>query len=101
MNAVSNLSRGHLQSSSFHRRDRSPRVGANGAADGPFADAIAAIPPWYYWLTAAGTVVGVYHGYKRNNSVGWAIGWGLLGGIFPYFVIPIAFAQGIDKKKGS
>lgn len=57
------------------------------------------IPDWYYALSVAGTVVGAYHGWKRDESVGWAIGWALLGGMFPYIVIPVAFAQGIDAKK--
>lgn len=46
----------------------------------------------------AGTAIGAYHGYKRNDSVGWAIGWALLGGLFPVIVIPVAFAQGIGKR---
>jgi len=46
----------------------------------------------------AGTALGAYHGYKRNNSVGWAIGWALLGGLAPVIVIPLAFAQGIGKR---
>jgi len=49
-------------------------------------------------LSTAGTVLGAYHGYKRNDSVGWAIGWGLLGGMFPIFVVPIAVAQGYGKR---
>ena len=60
------------------------------------------------WLTAAwrvaslsGTAIGAYHGYKRNQgSVGWAIGWALLGGLFPVITVPIAFAQGIGDPKG-
>jgi len=47
----------------------------------------------------AGSAVGAYHGYKRNNSIGWAIGWAVLGGLFPVIVIPVAFAQGIGKRK--
>jgi hypothetical protein len=47
----------------------------------------------------AGTAIGAYHGYKRNDSVGWAIGWALLGGLFPIVVIPVAFAQGIGDRK--
>ena len=56
----------------------------------------------YLWSAAsiAGTAVGAYHGYKRNNSIGWAIGWALLGGIFPIIVIPLAYAQGMGKRKG-
>lgn len=48
----------------------------------------------------AGAALGAYHGYKRNDSVGWAIGWSLLGSLFPVIVIPVAYAQGIGKRKG-
>lgn len=49
-------------------------------------------------LSLAGGGVGAYHGYKRNRgSVGWAIGWSLLGAWFPVIVIPVAFAQGLGK----
>ena len=57
------------------------------------------VPEWYGLLTTAGVAVGAYHGYKRNNSVGWAIGWALLGGAFPFITIPVALAQGIGKRK--
>jgi hypothetical protein len=62
-------------------------------------------PEWlkYTWRAASigGTAIGAYHGYKRNNgSIGWAIGWALLGGIFPIITVPIAFAQGIGDPKG-
>jgi hypothetical protein len=54
------------------------------------------------WTAAsiAGTAGGAYHGYKRNKSIGWAIGWGLLGGLFPIIVLPLAAAQGFGKPKG-
>jgi hypothetical protein len=53
-----------------------------------------------WWiLSAAGTALGAYHGYKRNNSVGWAIGWSILGGLFPVITIPVSFAQGFAKPK--
>lgn len=52
----------------------------------------------YSLAGVAGTAIGAYHGYKRNDSVGWGVVWGLLGGLFPIIVIPVAFAQGIDKK---
>lgn len=42
---------------------------------------------------------GIYHGYKRNDSVGWALGWGLMAGMFPIITIPIAIAQGFGKPK--
>jgi len=53
----------------------------------------------YAIASVAGTGIGAYHGYKRNDSVGWAIVWALLGGLFPVVVIPVAYAQGIGKQK--
>ena len=40
-----------------------------------------------------------YHGYKRNNSIGWAIGWGLLGGLAPVITPAVALAQGYGDPK--
>lgn len=50
-------------------------------------------------LSIAGAATGAYHGYKRNDSAGWAFGWFLLGGLFPYFTIPVSIAQGFGKPK--
>ena len=47
----------------------------------------------------AGMSLAAYHGYKRNNSFGWAVGWAFLGGLAPVIVIPVAFAQGFGKRK--
>jgi len=47
----------------------------------------------------AGAAAATYHGYKRNQSVGWAVGWGVLGGFFPIITNVIAVAQGFGKKK--
>lgn len=58
------------------------------------------VPSWYYWLSTAGMAAGAYHGYKRNDSVGWAIGWGLLGAMFPFITIPVSLAQGFGKRAG-
>jgi hypothetical protein len=42
-----------------------------------------------------------YHGYKRTNSLGWALAWGLLGTIVWPITVPVAFAQGFaERKKG-
>ena len=42
-----------------------------------------------------GAMMAGYHGSKRNGgSVGWTIGWGLLGGLFPLVTNGIALAQG-------
>ena len=68
--------------------------------------AIEGEPHQYFYETSfwrlfslAGAGLGAYHGYKRNDSVGWAIGWAFLGALFPIVVIPVAFAQGIGKPK--
>ncbi len=53
----------------------------------------------YALAGVAGTAIGAYHGYKRNDSVGWAVAWALLGGLAPIVVIPVAYAQGIGKRK--
>lgn len=47
----------------------------------------------------AGAAIGAYHGYKRNDSVGWAVAWSFLGSLFPVIVIPVAYAQGIGERK--
>jgi hypothetical protein len=55
----------------------------------------------YTGLAVASSAACAYHGYKRNNgSVGWAIGWWLLGGLLPVVAPVIAVAQGYAKPKG-
>lgn len=51
----------------------------------------------FYVLDLASMVASTYHGYKRNNSVGWAIWWGFMGSIFPVITPVIAIAQGFAK----
>ena len=55
----------------------------------------------YFWMVAGIASVGAsaYHGYKRNNSVGWAIVWGLLGGLAPVITPAVAVAQGFGERK--
>jgi hypothetical protein len=54
----------------------------------------------YSLLSLTGAVLGAYHGYKRNDdSLGWAIGWGLLGGAFPVITLPVSYAQGFGEVK--
>jgi hypothetical protein len=55
--------------------------------------------PAYRAVSMASGVVGTYHGYKRNDSVFWALAWGVFGSFFPLAAMPIAVAQGIGKKK--
>ncbi|KKN61344.1 hypothetical protein LCGC14_0522760 [marine sediment metagenome] len=57
----------------------------------------------YAWawgiLSTASGAVSAYHGYKRNNSVGWALVWFALGSFFPVITPVIAVAQGYGKRK--
>lgn len=50
-------------------------------------------------LGTASMAAGAYHGYKRNQSIGWAIWWGFWGGVMPVFVPIVAVAQGFGKPK--
>ena len=50
-------------------------------------------------LAAASFGASVYHGYRRNNSLGWGLWWGLMGGLFPVVTPAIALAQGFGKRK--
>lgn len=48
----------------------------------------------------AGMIAGAYHGYKRNGgSIGWGIGWAILGSMFWPIAIPIMFIQGFGDRK--
>ena len=53
----------------------------------------------YAAVSLVATGLGAYHGYKRNNSVGWAIWWGFASGVAPFFALPIAYAQGFAKRR--
>lgn len=72
--------------------DLAPPVGLYGASG-------YTLPPVWWLLSTASMAASAYHGYKRNDSVGWAVGWGLLGGIFPIITPTIAVAQGFGKPK--
>lgn len=50
-------------------------------------------------VVLASAAASAYHGYKRNDSVGSAVGWFFLGGIFPIITPAIALAQGFGKPK--
>ena len=49
-------------------------------------------------LQVASIGASAYHGYKRNNSVGWAVWWGLMGGLFPIITPAVGVAQGFGKR---
>lgn len=55
------------------------------------------------WAVASvvSSAAGAFHGYRRNQSVGWALVWAVLGGMFPVVVPAIALAQGFGKPKAA
>lgn len=52
-------------------------------------------------LTLAAAGAGAYHGFRRNQSVGWAVGWFAMGLIFPIFTSALALGEGFGKRKGA
>lgn len=56
----------------------------------------------YSTILFASASASAYHGYKRNRgSTGAAVGWGLLGLIFPIITPAVALAQGFGDPKVS
>lgn len=58
-------------------------------------------PSRYWWIYSLVGItcglLGAYHGFKRNDSVGWAFAWYLFGAWFPAIALPVAIAQGFGK----
>lgn len=42
-----------------------------------------------------------FHGYRRNQSIGWGLAWFVAGSIFPIVIPTIAIAQGYGVRKES
>lgn len=103
----------HVPPNAVGASDRDPSFGGLGrsSALGQYVQYHAnlgensALPEPSGWMRLAAVVgpvfagLGIYHGYRRNDSVGWAIGWGLMTAAFPVIMIPIALAQGFGKPK--
>ena len=78
--------------------------GAPGAQTGTFTitpPPTYSVSPLWGVLGAVSVGLSAFHGYRRNNSIGWGITWGVLGGLFPVVTPAIAFAQGFGKRKNS
>lgn len=58
-------------------------------------------PAQMFWgiASTASAAACAYHGYKRNQSVGWALGWALFGAMLPVIAPAIAVAEGFGEKK--
>lgn len=74
------------------------------ASQGDAMAAMNAVAPSWAWgvnavLRTALTVAGGYHGYKRNGTVGSAIGYGLLATFLPTIGMVTMAVQGIAERK--
>jgi len=58
------------------------------------------IPTWVKVVSAASSAACAFHGYRRNRSVLWALGWAAAGAFAPGIAPAVAFAQGFGKRKG-
>lgn len=56
------------------------------------------VHPLALTLRVLGTGLAAYHGYKRTGKVGSAVGWGILGTLFPVITNSVAVAQGYGKR---
>lgn len=68
----------------------------------PAQSANAGMSPMGTAFLVAGTAASgalAYHGYRRNNSVGWAVAWFFLGGLFWPVGLGVAMAQGFGKPR--
>jgi hypothetical protein len=57
---------------------------------------------WWWFvgiLSMVSAGMSTYHGYRRHGTVGAAIGWGVLGAIFPVITPAVALAQGFGQPK--
>lgn len=56
---------------------------------------------WAAWglISTASMAASAYHGYKRNDSLGWALVWAFCGALFPVITPVIAVAQGFGEPK--
>lgn len=52
-------------------------------------------------LATISMAASAYHGYRRNQSIGWALWWGLMGTAFPVITPTVALAQGFGKRKAA
>lgn len=50
-------------------------------------------------LSVASAAASGYHGYRRNQSIGWGLTWFTLGALFPVVTPTIALAQGFGKER--
>lgn len=47
----------------------------------------------------AAAIALTYHGYKRTESILWALFYGAMGRLVPVVAVPVAVAQGFGERK--
>ena len=73
---------------------------AEGMGDVSVGVANSSMTPVLGFIGLASMGLSAYHGYRRNDSLGWGIAWGVLGAVFPVITPAIALAQGFGKPIG-
>jgi hypothetical protein len=74
-------------------------TGMGGLGDGMSFGEMSTAEILFGILSTASAAISGYHGYKRNDSLGWGLAWFALGGLFPVLTPTIAFAEGYAKPK--
>lgn len=73
-----------------------------GMMQSAFARENRSIAAAWVGVAAVSSVASAYHGYRRHRgSVGAAVGWGLLGFVFPIITPVVALAEGYAQPKVS
>lgn len=54
---------------------------------------------WKNWLTIAAAAGAGFHGYRRNNSLGWGLVWFTMGTLFPIVTTVVGLAQGYGQPR--
>lgn len=79
-------------------------MGTNGPGLAGLGDVNVTVnPAWWYvggTLVTISAALSAVHGYRRDNSIGSALGWGFMGLIFPIITPAVALAQGFGKRRG-
>lgn len=70
-----------------------------GAADAPSVAQSASDVVDSSAFKTASTLAAIFHGYRRNNSLLWALAWGLAARVAPVVTPTVAVAQGYGKRK--
>jgi hypothetical protein len=78
-----------------------PRAYSAPLAPGQPAMTFPSVSPLRAALGTVAAAACAYHGYRRNESAGWALGWAFFGSVAPILALPIALAQGFGKPRAS